>query len=446
VFLTNEAPLSNVHAHWKPIWRVLYRFVFAYIFLYAVVSLSLVLTMIQGTITQHYVFYDELALLYIVPWVAAHVLRIHHPLGTVLAGDGSFQWVEQFVFLALAALAAIVWSALDRRRAEYRLLDRWLRLFVRLALAAVLFAYGFDKVFPIQFHSITRYDLVRQFGDMSHLELMWTFMAASKGYTILSGVLEVVAGVLLLVPELASAGALLAVIVMGNVVALNLAYNIPVKLFSTNLLLMAVYLVAPELPRLFDLLVRNRVVSPHPSIALSTTRRVDRGVKITQGVLGWVFFVTFFVMEFLHYRSIKRAALLPVPLQGIWLVDDVAVTDGSLRSLFTPELWEELRVPSGEERWSKVVFDAPGEMVIQFVNGEMDYVNIKWGPNHEDALLTDSGDKAWNAQLKLQRQGTNALILRGVMHGVNVTATLHKMDESRFKVRDEGLHLVQPGQ
>jgi uncharacterized membrane protein YphA (DoxX/SURF4 family) len=438
--------LPNVPVTWKPIWRVLYRFVFAYIFLYAVVSLSVVLSFIHGAITQHFVFYDEATLRHIVPWVAVHVLRIHQPLGSSLAGDAPFQWVKQFVYFALAALAAIGWGALDRRRAEYRVLDRWLRLLVRLALAAVLFAYGFDKVFPIQFHSITRYDLVRQFGDLSHFELMWNFMAASKGYTILSGVLEVIAGVLLMVPELASAGALLAVVVLGNVVALNLAYNIPVKLFSTNLLLMAMYLVAPEMPRLFDLLVRNRVVPPHPWIALSTNRRVDRGVKIAQSALGFVFFVTYFGMEALHYHSLKRAASIPVPLQGIWLVDDFTVTGGSVASLFTPELLKGFNIQPGEERWSKVVFDEPGEVVIQFVNGDLDYENLRWGANREDAVLTDGGDKSWSAHLTLQPQGLNALTLRGVMNGVNVLATLHKMDESRFKVRDEGLHLVQPGQ
>jgi hypothetical protein len=48
--------------------------------------------------------------------------------------------------------------------------------------------------------------------------------------------------------------------------------------------------------------------------------------------------------------------------------------------------------------------------------------------------------------LKLHQVGPNSLDLQGVVNGVNVMATLHKMDESRFKVRDEGLHLVQPGQ
>jgi uncharacterized membrane protein YphA (DoxX/SURF4 family) len=413
--------------------------------LYSVVSLVHIVSFIHGAITHHFVFYQEAALRQVVPWVATHVLGIRQPLGSSLAGDASFQWVEQFVYLAVAVVIGFVWSIWGRRQIEYRLADRWLRLFVRLALAAVLFAYGFDKVFPIQFHSINRYDLVRSFGDLSHFNLMWNFMAASKGYTILSGVLEVVAGVMLLWPELASVGALLALVVMSNVVALNFAYNIPVKLFSTNLLLMAVYLAAPALPRLFDLLVRNRPVQPQAVIALSSHRGIDRGAKIAQVALGSVFFLTFFFMELLHYHSILRAEAAPVPLQGIWLVDTFTVTQGPQASLFTPKLSKSMKIQPGEERWSKLVLDQPEELVIQLVSGELDRVELDWSADHAEAVLTDSGDKAWKADLKVQQPSPNLLALQGVVNGVSVAASLHKMDESRFKVRDEGLHLVQPG-
>ena len=43
-------------------------------------------------------------------------------------------------------------------------------------------------------------------------------------------------------------GAILCVLVLSNVFALNIAYNVNVKLFSFNLLLMAIFLAAPEIP------------------------------------------------------------------------------------------------------------------------------------------------------------------------------------------------------
>ena len=443
----SDEPLSpHAREPWKPVYRVLYRFAAAYVFLYVVFSLSVLLSITHWEFTQSFVEYDHEVFKHIVPWVAAHILRMPGPVRPSFTGDDLFEWVEQFVLLSLAVIGAALWWAADRRRPDYRVLDRWLRLLARLAMAGILFSYGFDKVFPNQFGSITRYSLIEQLGDLNHFGLLWSLMAASKGYTFFSGALEVLAGVMLLVPELASVGAFLAIAVLGNVVALNLAYNIPVKLFSTNLLLIAVYLAAPELPRLFNLLVRNRAVAPHPLIALSTNRRVDRGVKIAQVVLGMAFFATFFYTESHRYAETQKAASVPVPLQGIWLVDDFTVTGGSQSSLFTPFLTKDLRLQPGEERWTKLVFDAPKQMVIQTENGALDFVRLKLSEAKDEALLTDSGDAAWKADLKLQQPGPNLLNMQGMVNGVNVAAKLHKMDESRFRIRDEGLHLVQPDQ
>ena len=443
--IASHVPL-HIHHRWKPINRGVYRFVAAYMLLYAALSLSIVLTFILYELTKRFVLPDEELLKYIVPWVAAHVLRIRGPVTSSLAGDALFQWVEGFVLLVTAMMAAVVWSVFDRRRPDYRVLDRWLRVIVRLALACILFSYGFDKVFPNQFASIRRYDLIQQFGDLNHFSLLWNFMAASKGYTIFSGLLEVAAGVLLLVPACASVGAFLSIVVLSNVVALNLAYNIPVKILSTNLLLMAVYLAAPELPRLFTLLVRNRAVAPQPLIALSTNRRVDRGVKVAQVLLGALCFVTFFFTESRHYTKTQKAAAVRVPMQGIWLVDDFVVSQGQQRSLFTPKLLKNMEIQPGEERWSKLVFEVPDQMAIQTAAGVLDYVRLKLNARGDEALLTDESDPAWKAGFKLQRLGPNALQVQGTVNGVNVTAALHRMDESRFKVRDQGLHLVQPGQ
>ncbi len=411
---------------------------------YTLFSFLILSSFLYGELTQHWVSFDNEAFRYVVPWVAAHVLRIREPLTSSLAGDAPFQWVQEFVLLAIAAVGTLVWSVADRQRPDYRLLDTWLRPFVRLGLAAILFSYGFDKVYPNQFRSITRTDLIRQFGDLSHFNLIWNFMAASKGYTIFSGVLEVLAGILLLLPNLASAGAMLSVAVMSNVVALNLAYNIPVKLLSMNFLLMACYLAAPEVPRLYDLLVRNRAVNQRPPSALSSNRRLNRGVNIAQRAAGLVFFLAFFYTESRHYAETRRAESVPVPMQGIWLVNEFTVTGGPQSSLFTPKLLESMKIQPGEERWSRLVFDHPGQIVIQTTAGTLDFVQVKFVAEHE-VLLTDSGDSAWKAYFKLQHRRPDLIDLQGSVNGLNVIATLHKMDESRFKVRDEGLHWVQAG-
>ncbi|MGZ2870953.1 hypothetical protein, partial [Pseudomonas aeruginosa] len=75
------------------------------------------------------------------------------------------------------------------------------------------------------------------------------------------GALEVLAAALLWFRRTATLGALVAAAVLGNVVLLNLCYDVPVKQFALWLLLLSLVVLLPDLPRLFDLLVRGRPVS-----------------------------------------------------------------------------------------------------------------------------------------------------------------------------------------
>ena len=58
---------------------------------------------------------------WIVPWVGAHVLGLDQPVMFLYTGSGdtTFHWVQLFAYGALATLGALVWSIVDRRRANY---------------------------------------------------------------------------------------------------------------------------------------------------------------------------------------------------------------------------------------------------------------------------------------------------------------------------------------
>ena len=122
----------------------------------------------------------------------------------------------------------------------------WLRYF----LAAMMFVYGFAKVYAIQFRTpwLGRYD--QAIGEMSPMGLLWTFMGHSRAYTIFAGLAEVAGGVLLLWRRTAVIGAFVVIAVMTNVVLLNFCYDVPVKLFSVELLAMAIAIVGPQLQRI----------------------------------------------------------------------------------------------------------------------------------------------------------------------------------------------------
>jgi uncharacterized membrane protein YphA (DoxX/SURF4 family) len=438
-----DGPLADSNtAHWPASLRAIFRFVYAYVFLYAIYGLTYVYAFLSARFVKgNFVFPIDEALSRFVPWFAAHILRIHQTITYAPSGDASFSWIEHLLFLLVAVLAAVVWSVLDGKRPHYRLADQQLRLLVRLTLASLMFAYGFDKVYPTQFHSVTRTDLVTQFGDLNHFNLMWHFMAASKGYTIFSGLLEVLGGVLLLIPMFTNVGALVTVVVMSNVVALNFAYNIPVKLFSSHILLMALFLVAPLVPRLTRVLILNRDVPPERPARLSSNPKVDRFARIALVSLGAIIFFAFLFEQRAHYAEIRKAEAAPVPLQGIWLVDQF-VSSNPQQPLLNATTAQELHVLPGDDRWLRLIFEHRGELAIQGLNGEINYVSMALDKNHTSASLTDPGDDAWKANLTLDQPAPDKLHLKGIVNGAPVEASLHRIDESHFAVKDEGLHLV----
>jgi hypothetical protein len=95
--------------------------------------------------------------------------------------------------------------------------------------------------------------------------LLWTMMGASPAYQMFSGLCEAVAGLLLFWRRTTLLGALMAVGVLTNVVALNFCFDVPVKLYSLQLLLTALFIIAPHATRLVDLFWRNR---PAPAAEL----------------------------------------------------------------------------------------------------------------------------------------------------------------------------------
>ncbi len=427
---------------WHPVLRALFRFSFCYWVLYALYAYSVLYGYIVSDLFMRQpVFPMEVALRDVVPWVGRHLLGIQRPIEFTFQADSLFDRVQDCCLLGFAILGTVFWSVLDRRRTSYRTLHEWLNLALRLTLAAIMFDYGFDKVFPLQFHSITRLDLMQPLGDLNHYNLMWRFMAASKPYTIFCGSLEVLGGILLLVPRLANLGALVCVVVLSNVFALNVAYNVNVRLFSFNLLLIALFLAAPEVPRLVNVLILNRPVYPQLPALLAKRRWIDKGVRILQIALGACVFFTCLYSCWARYAEREKTQTASVPLRGLWLVDEFVVSGEPQHSLFTRKLAADMHIGEGEDRWAMLIFETPGQAVIQTRNGVMDYVNFDLNKTTTTAALSDSGDDQWKGQLKFEQPRQDRLNLTGEVNGVTIAAKLHRMDESRFVLQNESFNL-----
>jgi uncharacterized membrane protein YphA (DoxX/SURF4 family) len=395
---------------WSLSLRVAFRFAFAYFLLYCV---PFPLTWIPyADRAGEWVdgFWHA-----VVPWVAAHVLRLPHPI-TIFengSGDTTYNWVQAGCFLAIAIGATILWSVLDRKRTNYDRLYRWSRLYLRLWLGAWMISYGASKVIPSQFPPPMLSTLLVPYAQHSPMGLLWTFMGSSTAYNVFAGSAEMLAGILLLVPRFTTLGALICAAVVSNIFMLNMSYDVPVKLFSFHLLVAALLLAGPDLTNLADLFVFKRAVRLTVDRPFFSYWRLN-----VAGLALQLLFAAFLVGTGLYYSLQNQTTTTNRPaLYGIWSVDRANVD------------------------WQRVVFDDYGIFVVQSREGSMRYYSQQTDASKRTITLARYRDPQAGV-LRFIRPSPNRLLLWGHIGRRRVEARVHRIDESQFLLLRRGFHWI----
>jgi len=115
-----------------------------------------------------------------------------------------------------------------------------------------MFGYGIDKLIPVQMSYPGPVALLTPMGQSDLFNVLWNFMGVSRGFMIFSGACEIIGSFLLFSRRTAVFGYLILSTILCNVVAFNFFYNIPVKLFSSQLLLYTLFLLAPYVFKLIQ--------------------------------------------------------------------------------------------------------------------------------------------------------------------------------------------------
>lgn len=200
----------------------------------------------------------------LIPWIAKHILGIKPDITVFTngSGDTTYDYVVLLFVFFLSVAGAIVWTAIDHRRKSYNQLLYWLTTVVRYYAGFTMLLYGSFKVIKLQFPFPDPWRLLEPYGHSSPMGLAWTFMGYSEGYNYFTGGAEILGGVLLFFRRTTTLGAMVTLAVMGNVMAMNYSFDIPVKILSTMLVVMALFLMAKDLRRLYYFFVANKTAPP----------------------------------------------------------------------------------------------------------------------------------------------------------------------------------------
>jgi hypothetical protein len=423
-----ETPVTAPQSRWAAATKLGFRFAFCYFLLYCV-------PFPLGTLpyTEKPAEWYEALWHQVVPWFGLHVLHLRQPITifTNGSGDTTYDYVKVLCFVFIAAAAALLWSVLDHRRENYRQLHYWLRFYLRLVLGATLLSYGAYKVIPSQFPPLWQYRYLSTYGDSSPMGILWTFMSASKSYTIFAGSIEMLAGILLFVPRLTTLGALISIGAMTNVFLLNMSYDVPVKLYSLHLLLLSIFLILPELNRITRFFIFNRATEPAPAELRFGRPWLDRSFLFGQFALGLLFAGLALYASHQQLKNYvgEEFAAKP-PLQGTWAVDEFDV-DGQARP---PLLTDNLR-------WQRVVFEGTSRFMVQGMDGKL----LRYGSEIDFGKkildLAKGDDKQWKGSLAYAVPSTDVLSMDGQLGGQKVHIKLHHLD-GKYLLNTRGFHWI----
>ena len=369
----------------------------------------------------------------IVFWTASHVFGVKQPIVYTGSGSGdkTFDWVLVFCLLVFAVVGTGVWSVFDRKRRHYVALDKWFRLYLRFALASEMLIYGVDKAIPLQmpFPYLTK--LVEPYGNFSPMGVLWSSIGASRAYEMFAGCAEMLGGILLVFPRTATLGALVCVADLIQIFVLNMTYDVPVKVLSFHLLLIALFLLLPEFSRLADFFFRNRVAEPSRQPELFRTHRANRVALVVQIGLGALLIAMNLWGGWDSWHKYGGGSPKS-PLYGIWNIEQMTI-DGQVRSPLLTDY----------DRFRRAIFDFPERMAFQRMDDSFARYGASINISDGTLALTKDDDKNWKARFNFRRPSPDQLILDGQMDGHRVQMQFKLMDRGKFLLVSRGFHWIQ---
>ena len=417
-----QVQLEPIADQAQPRWNLATRIAFRVCFLYF--TLYVVLTqMFRGLLPFVPLNIPNLGTLpwikAITSWTSAKLFGVEAAKLVVTgsgSGDKTYDYVQAFCMLILAILGTAVWSVVARRAAQHPKLHKWFHLFLRFSLGSTLAFYGAIKVIPLQmpFPSLTR--LVEPYGNFSPMGVLWYSIGASPAYESFVGSAEMLGGILLFFPRTAILGALVCLADSIEIFTLNMSYDVPVKLFSFQLVLMSLVLLAPEMPRLAQFFFSDRPLTARIRPALFASPRKNRIAFWAQAVLGLAIVANTFYSDYQSWHTYGGGSPKSA-LYGIWNIEEPT-------------------------QWKRVIFERPTGVAFQKLDDTFTNFTVAIDTKAAMIAVSKSNDKNWGS-LKFERPAPDTLTIDGTLGTDKLHLRAKLLDRSKLTLISRGFHWIQ---
>ncbi|MGB3801636.1 MAG: hypothetical protein WA952_17600 [Lewinella sp.] len=340
------------------------------------------------------------------------------------SGDGLYNWVYYLTVLLLAAVVGTVITLVWKDRPRRSAWPRWVLFLVAISLSYYMLIYGFAKVFRMQFVDPPLMTYYETYGRSSPMHLLWTFMGYSRPYVLFTGLLEVLAGLLLLPRRTRTAGALFALGIMTHVFMLNVSYDVPVKLLSAQLILLSAVIIWSDRTRLWRF-ISNQSVAPHPSRGPLSSTKANTTLSIFKyaviaGLCFWTVRASLASMEDFRRKS---------PLYGVYEVVEMRQNNEVL-----PPLVTDTRL------WKRIIFEHPRYATVTHLDDTLSHYTFDIDTEKQNFQLLEPGTDQLYMALHYEMTDSG-MELTGRTETATVAIKTETVDMSNFGIK-RGLHWV----
>lgn len=216
---------------------------------------------------------------------------------------GAAGFANWLISASIALIGAAVWSFVRKQHDDYDNLHYWLRVILRYRLALGVIAYGLIKFFPLQMPYPSLSNLHTNYGDFHPWKIYYHTFGITQYYEMFLGFIEILAGVLLLVRRTTTFGAAIILGFTGNAFAANLGYDGGEQVYAAYLVVIALFLFAYDIPRLYSLLFQEKYTIAAKFDPIFSAKNI----KTTRLALRAVFVVFVLLLAFTTYANYAEA-------------------------------------------------------------------------------------------------------------------------------------------
>lgn len=292
--------------------------------------------------------------------------------GNTLFGSTLLGYANWIITALISIVGGLIWTFIARRtgkeKSEYNLLYYWLHVIVRYRAGIGIIGFGFTKLLPVQMPYPSLGLLNTNFGDLTAQKIYWLSIGIVPWYQVFAGVVEVTAGALLLFRRTRTIGAILLFGALGDIVYVNFAYDGGVHVYSSYFVLLAAFLLVDDLPRLYNLFIRERLTVPHHFYPkFSSWQKYTR--IVLKSVTVFLFLGVLFYLQLINflYDPYKQPSVAGVPqLRGNYAVTEFRLNNNVIPySPLDSVRWQEVTF----EKWSSMTFTVNRPTPLDLSNG-----------------------------------------------------------------------------